>query len=199
VDKINTNKKYNMKKSIFIFLFFFPVLLSAQIVKSGEDFTNVYLFDGKVVFLKEIRLKNDSIEKNYLVLREWMKENYSGDPLNSSIDFSKKRHAAKAISRVELLLPENSKGRREKLIMKYTLDSFITNNVCVMEISNISFINNKKANNNTLSDKIKAENMISDNALAIDDSNSETRKNTRKSVLFFLNELSHSLQQVYSY
>lgn len=192
----NTIKYLVMKQSILAFLFFIPLLASAQIVGTDQNFTDVYTVDGKVVFLKEIKLNNDSIGRNYLILREWMKENYSGDPFNSSIDLDKKRHKTHVVSRVELLLPENSKGIREKIIMKYHFDSFIKDNICVMEITNINFLNNAKENKNTLPQKIKAEDIITNQAITVNDSNKETRENVKKSTLFFLNELNHSLQKV---
>ena len=183
-----------MKQYIVGLLLFFPFMAFAQIVKPGESFTDVYTFDGKVVFLKEIQLMDNLVEQNYLVVKNWMKKNYTGDPFNSSVDFKNKKHKAHAVSRVELLLPENSKGMRESIIMKYTFDAFIMDDICVMEITNVSFLNKPKVNGNTLPDKIKAEDMITGLALTKADENEETRRNTKKSTLFFLNQLSDSLQ-----
>ncbi|GAB6011868.1 DUF4468 domain-containing protein [Viscerimonas tarda] len=184
-----------MKHCAFVFLFFFPVMAFAQIVKTDEIFTDVYTFDGKVAFLKEIQVGDIPRDKSYLDLKRWFRQNYSGDPFNSSIDFSRKKYSAHAVSRIELLLPENSEGISRKVIMKYTFNAFLMNGLCVVEVSNISYLNNPKVNKNTLPDKVKAEDMISDSALSVADANNEIRQNTRKSTLFFLNELSLSLEK----
>jgi hypothetical protein len=169
----------------------------SQIVKPDEIFTDVHTANGKVVFLKELQLKSSRIDTNYAYLRDWMKKNYGGSPFISSLDFKKKEYATHAVSRIELLLPEDSRGKRAILIMKYTLDAFIVKDLCVLEVTNITFLNNRKENGNTLSDKIKAEDMITNEALLKPDGNEEVRQNAKKSALYFLNELSLDLGKAF--
>lgn len=186
-----------MKKLfILLSLTILPLLSYSQIVKTNEIFENVYTFDGKVVFIKQIQPTSNSLDRNYLALKEWARINFAKDPFNSSINYNDKDKKITAQSRIELLLPENEKGIREKIIMKYRLNGFFDGNLCVMEISNISFINDSKANENTLQQKIKAEDMITDRAILINDTNKETRMNIRKNTLYFFNDLVSSLQRV---
>jgi hypothetical protein len=187
-----------MKRHVFLVLLLFPAMAIAQIVKPGENFTNVYTFEGKVIFFKEIRLKDRQADRNYELMHGWMKKNYSGDPLNSSVDFKKKENRALAVSRAELSLSDDSTGIKAKMIMKYTLNTFIVDDICVMEMSHISFLNNAKENKNSLSDKISAEDLISDAALLKADGNAALRQCTRKSVLYFLNQLSDDFEQALS-
>ncbi|MDR1809336.1 MAG: hypothetical protein LBR34_02885 [Prevotella sp.] len=184
-----------MKRRILFILLLLPSIAFSQVVKPGEIFSDVYTIDGKVVFLKEIRLNSSRTDTNYTYLCNWMKTNYGNSPLLSSLDFKKKDYAAHAVSRVELLLPENARGQRAKIIMKYTLDAFIVKDICVLEVTHITFLNNRTENGNTLPDKIKAEDMIANVALSQPDGNGEVRQNVKKSVLYFLNELCLDLEK----
>lgn len=186
-----------MKKLfILLSLIILPLLSYSQIVKSDEVFENVYTFDGKVVFIKQIQPGSSNLDKNYFALKEWARINFAKDPFNSSVDYNDKSKKITAQSRIELLLPENEKGVREKIIMKYRLNGFFDGDLCIVEISNISFINDSKANVNTLQQKIKAEDLITDQAILINDTNKETRTNVRKNALYFFNDLVNSLQNV---
>jgi len=187
----------HMNKNILSLLFMlFPVIASAQVTKPGEIFTQVYTVEDKVVFLKEIEPKENDLEKNYFILKEWIKINYAKDPFNSNSNYDNKNHSVMATTRVELLLPPNIAGIQEKITMKYRLDVFFSGNLCVIEISGITFQNKAKENSNTLPKKITAEDMISDIVISIDDSNKETRINTRKSTIYYFNELLATLQNV---
>ncbi|MFR9166079.1 MAG: DUF4468 domain-containing protein [Dysgonomonas sp.] len=185
-----------MKQNIIatLLFLFITISVSSQIVKSDETFTQVQTFDGKVVFLKEIKLTNPSIDKNYDALKKWGIANFGKDPANSSINSENLKKKITAKSRVELILPENSKGIRESVIMKYRIDSFFSDNMCILEITDISYINDKKANRNSLDQKTSAENIITDRAISIADENQETRINIRKNTLYFINDLTNSLQ-----
>lgn len=186
-----------MKKLfVLLSLVIFPLLVCAQIVKTNEKFENVYTFGEKVVFIKQIEPGSKNLDRNYSALKEWAKINFAKDPFNSSVNYNDKNKKITAQSRIELLLPENEKGIREKVIMKYRLNGFFDGNLCVVEISDISFINDSKANRNTLKQKISAEDLITDQAIRITDTNRETRTNIRKNVLYFFNDLVNSLQKV---
>ena len=44
----------------------------AQVIKQGQKFTSIPVFEGKVTFIKEIPAKpNLSIEDNYKILKDW--------------------------------------------------------------------------------------------------------------------------------
>lgn len=195
-DKL-TKQRYVMRKLVLILL---TTLVShgvfSQIAKPDEWFEKVTTFDGKVVFVKEIRPQSDDLEKNYKLLKEWGRANFAKDPFNSSINYDDKNKKITARSRVELLFPENARGIRETLIMKYRLDAFFSDDFCIVEITAISFINDPKTNGNTLPQKIKAEDLITDTALSVEDTNKGTRAKARNSTLFFFNDLLDSLQNV---
>lgn len=181
-----------------LFSVILPMLISAQITKSDEYFEAVNVFDNKVVFVKEIQPKENNLNKNYFTLKEWAKINFAKDPFNSSVNYDDKNKKITARSRIELLLPENSKGVREKFIMKFRIDAFFSNDLCIVEITDINYINNSKGNGNTLEQKISAEKMISDIAISVQDANKETRANVRKNTIYFLNDLVNSLQNVFN-
>ena len=201
MDKMSKlTKRPVMKNILFILIVLLSYIpVSAQITKSDQLFSNITTFDGKVVFVKEIKLKDNNLEKSYLTLKEWGKFNFAKDPFNSSINYDDKNRKITARSRIELLLPENGKSIREKHIMKYRLDAFIKDNLCIVEITTISYINDAKANNNTLPQKIKAEDLITDKGISINDSNKDTRLNIRKNTVYFFNDLVNSLQNVLNY
>ena len=195
--KINLQNKTTMKKlSLILLTLLMPLCLFSQVTKSNEWFEKIYTLDGKVVFIKEIKPQTNNEGQNYKLLKEWGRANFAKDPFNSSINYDDKNHKITARSRIELLFPENAKGVKESIIMKYRLDAFFVGDLCVVEITSISYINNPKANGNTLPQKIKAEDLVTDSALLLEDSNTTTRINARKSTLFFFNDLLNSLQNV---
>jgi len=185
-----------MKKSIFILsLFLFSLSAYTQITGTNERFTGISTFDGKVVFVKEIRLNSTSADKNYTALKDWAKNNYAKDHFNSSFSYDDKNHRITVRSRIELLLPEKVAGKRDEVIMKFRIDSYIKNNICVVEITDINYLNARKENVNTLPEKVKAENMVTDKAIEINDANRETRINTRKGTIYYFNDLIDSVQK----
>lgn len=171
----------------------------AQIVRKGELFTKVDEVGGKVVFIKEIPIKsNKTLNDNYQRLKEWAKENYARDPFISSIRHDSKNHEFVAKSKIELLLPQNSKGIREKMIMRYRVNGFIIDGKCVLEITDISYLHeSSKQSEVKLPRIIKAEVFITDKAIAIKDEFSEIRENTRKSTIFFINQLTQNFELLY--
>jgi len=186
-----------MKKSLVLLLvMLFPVLAEAQITPSGEIFKDIKTFDGKVVFVKEIKLPVNDVERNYSNLRSWANINFDKDPFNSSVSYDAKNKKIVARSRAELLLPLNAKGIREKLFMKFKLTAFLKDGMCIVEITDISYINDAKANQNTLKQKIRAEDMVTGAALAQNDADRTTRINVKENTVFFFNDLVNSLEKV---
>lgn len=190
-------KKANRMKKTFVLLFavLSPLLVKAQITGTGEIFRDVQTFEGKVVFVKEIILPSNDLNTNFSNLRNWANINFDKDPFNSSVNYDTKNNKIVARSRVELLLPVNSKGIREKLFMKFKVHAFLKDNLCILEITDINYINDAKANRNTLKQKVKAEDMITDAALAKEDADKGTRIDVRENTLYFYNDLANSLEK----
>lgn len=175
----------------------FSLIGFAQITRQGQIFTTIPVVDNKVVFIREVPQKKGlSSEASYNIIRDWAKNNYGRDPFISSIRYDAKNLEIIAKSKVELLLPSNSNGVREKMIMRYRINVFIFQNKCVMEVTEISYLyENTKYNSSTLPKVIRAETFISDNAVGIQDELRELRINTRKSTLYFLNELAKDFEK----
>ena len=185
-----------MKKLIlYTICFMLSAVCFSQVVKSGESFINVPVIEGKVTFLKEIPSNKDiSTEANYKILKEWAIINYGKDPFISSVRHDTKNNEFIAKSRIELLLPANSKGVREKMIMRYRINGFLFQDKCVLEVTDISYLDENQANDKLLPRVIRAEDFITDNALELNDNIQEFRVNTRKSTLYFLNEISKDFE-----
>lgn len=190
-----------MKKVLlYVVCSLFYITSSAQIVKLGEGFTKVPVVEDKVTFLKEIPGKKGlSTEDNYKLLRDWAVPHYARDPFISSIRYDLKNHEFIAKSKVELLLPANSKGVREKMIMRYRVNGFIFQDRCVLEVTDISYLYENAKKNTLLSRVMKAEEFITDDAINIKDELQEFRINTRKSTLYFLDELTKDLETKFGY
>lgn len=189
----------NMKKiAVLLLTICLPILCYSQITKPDEFFKNVQVYNGKVVFIKEIQPATFNLDRNYFIVKEWGKVNFSKDPFNSSVSNDDKEKRIIGRSRVELLLPENANGIREKIMMKYKIEVFFSGDYCIVEISDVNFVNNAKVNGNTLKQKVKAEDAITNEAIAIQDENTETRDNLRKNAIYYFNDLVNSLQVVLS-
>lgn len=188
-----------MKKiSILLLIICLPVLCYCQITKADEFFKDVQVYNGKVVFIKEIKPATFNLDRNYFIAKEWAKVNFSKDPFNSSVSNDDKEKRIIGRSRVELLLAENAKSIREKIMMKYKIEIFFSGDYCIVEISDVNFVNDARVNGNTLKQKVKAEDAITDQAIAIQDENTETRDNIRKNAIYYFNDLVNSLQVVLS-
>lgn len=182
-----------MKNLLLTVLILCSAFCSAQIVKDGELFSDVVTFEGKVVFLKEFKLKETDPDKSFPQLKEWARENFSRDPFVSSVRYDAKNKEIIAKSRIELLLPPNSKGVKETIVMRYRVNAFIFQDKCVLEVKDISYMYNSNADKNA--QKIfKAEEMITNLALKESGPLSELKANTRKGTIYYLNELTQGLK-----
>lgn len=179
----------------------FSVTGFAQVIKQGEKFLDVSEVEGKVVFLKEIQLKEPlAEEKNYQILREWARANYGKDPFISSIRYDNKNHEIIAKSRVELVLPIDTKGVREKMIMRYRINAFLFQGKCILEITDLIYLyENAKSDKQPFPRMIRAEDFITDKQLEEIGGHLEFKQNTRKSTFYFLNELSKDLESKFGY
>lgn len=181
-------------------LFFSYPVLAQQIVRDGGMFTTVSVVGGKVVFLKEIQTNRKFSEKaSYQRMVDWAKETYGRDPFISSIRYDSKKNEFIAKSKVELLLPPNSDGKREKMIMRYRINGFLVDSKCVLEITDISYLyENTKYNNLDLPKVIRAEAFITDKEVATQNGLGEIKANTRKSTIYFVNELTSGFEKFFT-
>lgn len=179
-------------KNIAIGFLFSFILVSnsfAQQLLQNEKFTYAPLFNNEVVLVKEIALNGADPEKSFHTVKEWGKEGYASSPLISNIRYDNTNKEIIIKSKIELLLPENQKNIREKVLMTYHLNTFILNDKCVFEVKGISY----KLSN--LKKSLKAEETITQSALTVQSSQQELRVNIQRATLFFLNELVDSLEK----
>lgn len=190
-----------MKKTLlFIICSLLSTTTFAQVVRLGEKFTSVPVVDDKVTFFKEIPTsKENTPEINYKLMTDWAGENYGKSPFVSSIRYDKKNKEFIAKSRIELLLPANAKGVREKMVMRYRINGFIFQNKCVLEITDISYLYENSSPNIVLPRVIRAEDFITDKAIGMVDEIQELRNNTRKSTLYFLDEICTDFEKSFGY
>lgn len=176
--------------------------LSAQITKLHEDVKEVYVINGKVTFLKEVPAPQKySKSANFQSLKEWAKEQYGKDPFISSVRYDSKRNEIIAKSRIELLLPPDSKNVIENFIMRYRVNGYIFDDRCVLEITDITYMYQKVEGykSKSLPKIVKAEDFITDTAIARDDELTEIKINVRKSTLQFINQLNKNFEVVFGY
>lgn len=187
-----------MYKKILSFFFFFTVLLinsSAQDLIQDNGFTHAPMFNNKVVFLKTIALTNPDKQIAYQRLKDWGKQNYGTDFLISSIRYDHHNYEIIVKSRIELILPPDSKKNQEKAIMTYRLNAFILDGKCVFEVKDIVYQYDKTKTDKVYPKSPKAEEIIADYLVGKQDELSELRANTRKSTFYFLNELTKQLEK----
>ncbi|MDO5524087.1 MAG: DUF4468 domain-containing protein [Bacteroidia bacterium] len=186
-----------MKRIIFTVLILASVFIQ---VKAQSAFTSVPVVNGKVVFQQFIHIDQDlSPDQRYALLYKWGKDNYAGNPLLSGIRFDDKARSITVGSKVELLLPQNSSGVREKTIMNYRFDATITNAGCMLVVRDISYQNSQSGNAAFFPKTFTAEETITNTAIsAVSGGDKEFRTNTQKSTLFYLNELHNELSGIFN-
>lgn len=166
--------------------------LSAQIVKLNEEVTEVHVIDNKVTFIKEIpRPAGNNQDQCFRMMKDWAIRNYGKDPFISSVRTDAKTGEIIAKSRIELLLPEDSKQVRERFVMRYRVNGYVLENYCVLEVTDISFLYQgvKKEGAKALPKVIRAEAFITNDMIEENSELQEIRRNVRKSTLYFVNEL----------
>lgn len=183
------------KKNLLFFVFLLCVTqtINSQSLFQNNKFTSIPTFDGTAVLLKEIPLKNNNLDYNFAALKKWGKVNFGSDPLVSSIKIKSKDRIIYCQSKIELLLPQNKIGVKEKVIMTYMLDASIINNKCILEIKDIYYNIDKQQSLGIIKTNFSAEEMASDNAMRINDNLNELRYNIRISTLYFFNNLADNL------
>lgn len=194
-----------MRKIILLFILIYTTIgLSAQIAGLNEEVVRVPIVEGKVAFIKELPLleglnRAQAFEK----INQWSIDSYGKDPFISSVRVDKEDMEVVAKSRIELLLPVDAKGVRERFVMRYRINSFVTaDNKCILEVVDIVLLyqaNKGDAKAKKIPRILKAENFISDQAINIDDDLSEIRLNAKKSTLYFINQLFKNFEVALGY
>jgi hypothetical protein len=85
------------------------------------------------------------------------------------------------------------------MIMRYRINGFLFKDKCVLEITEISYLYENSKKNKLLPRVMRAEDFITDKAIATEDELQEYKTNTQKSTLYFLNELSESFETQFGY
>ena len=186
-----------MKKIIFTALLFASVLIQ---VKSQSVFTTVPVVNGKVVFQQFIHIDQElTADQRYALLYKWGKDNYAGNPLLSGIRFDDKAKSITVGSKIELLLPQNSDGVREKVIMNYRFDATISNTGCMLVVRDVTYQNSQSPNSSFFPKTFTAEETITSAAItAASGTDKEFKTNTQKSTLFYLNGLYNELSKIFN-
>ncbi len=186
-----------MKRILLIIGLVLAITTSAQAQTENENvFSSVPEVNGKVVFQQFIHAdKGLTEDQSYALLYKWGKDNYAGNPLLSGIRFNEKDKSISVSSKVELLLPANSKEVREKMMMNYRFDATITNSGCVLVIRDVTYQNVREKGKSFFPKSTSAEEMITDNALNVESSEKELKTNLRKGTLYFLNELYNDIKK----
>jgi len=168
----------------------------AQKLIQNEGFGYIPMYQGKAVLIKEIKLKNVSVAaESYNRLKEWIKQNYTHDLVNTGIVYYNDQQKVVVKSKVELLLELlNIENVAEKAVMNYQLSAFIRDGKCIFEITDITYkIRNAMP---SIKKRITAENFITKEALLTKDNYSKEKQETLKGTLFYFNNLAKSLEDV---
>lgn len=186
-----------MRKIIFTVLIFASALIQ---VKAQSVFTTVPVVNGKVVFQQFIHIDQGlTADQRYALLYKWGKDNYAGNPLLSGIRFDDKAKSITVGSKIELLLPQDSNGVREKVVMNYRFDATITNAGCILVVRDITYQNDQSPKSSLFPKTFTAEETITSTAIsAVSGLDKEFKTNTQKSTLFYLNELYNNLSKIFN-
>ncbi len=185
-----------MRKISLVFMMIMTFILQAE---SQSVFTSVPIVNGKVVFQQFVHADQAlSSDQRYSLLYKWGKDNFTANPLLSGIRFDDKNNSITVSSKVELLLPQNSDGVREKVIMNYRFDVSITNAGCALIIRDINYQNVQSKGSSLFPKTFNAEDTITPAAISSSpDSEKEFKMNTQKSTLYFFNELYEDLSKIF--
>ena len=186
-----------MKKNIFTLFVLSFIFFST---KAQSVFTSVPIVNGKVVFQQFIHINSGlSVDQRYAMLYKWGKDNYAGNPLLSGIRFDEKGKSITVGSKVELVLPENKAGVREKMLMNYRYNATLANEGLVLVIRDITYQNTQQGGSSFFPKAYSAEEMITDSSIASSagESDKEIRVNLKKSTLYYLDNLYTDLNKIF--
>lgn len=185
-----------MRTKVFIILSLLMFTLQA---KNQQAFNRVPIVNNKVVFQQFIHVDDVfNADQRYSLLYKWGKDNYSGNPLLAGIRFDDTKHSVTVSSKVELLLPENNAGVREKVIMSYRFDLSVTQGGCTLVVRDISFHNPLIKGASLFTKSFSAESTITNEAIAAAEGlDREFKLNVQKGTLYFLNELHKDISALF--
>ena len=162
------------------------------------NFTTVPVVNGKVVFEHFLLAdQTGNANQRYAKLQNRAKKTFTGNPLLSGIRYDDKAQSVTVSSKAELLLPANSAGVKEKMIMSYRFDATITNAGCLLVVRDITYQPAKKELGFFFPKIYPAEETITDQVIAANGSERELRANLRKETLLLLNKLNADLSQAF--
>lgn len=180
---------------IWMMLFVSMFSLEGQ---NDANFTTVSVVNGKVVFEQFLLAdQTGNANQRYAKLQNWTKKTFTGNPLLSGIRYDDKAQSITVSSKAELLLPANSAGVQEKMIMSYRFDATITNAGCLLVVRDITYQPAKKDSGSFFPKIYPAEETITDQAVAANGGERELRTNLRKETLLLLNKLTADLSQAF--
>lgn len=185
-----------MKRSILIVSLLLTVLFTTR-GQVDTGFTSVPVVNGKVLFEQFILAdQNRSADQNYALLLEWGKKRYSDSPLLSGIRFDDKARRVTVSSRAEIVLPENSEGVREEMIMNYRFDATISNAGCILVVRDITYQPAEKDEDSFFPEVYRAEESITDQALTAKGELGVWRGDLRRETLRHLNGIYSDLSRL---
>jgi hypothetical protein len=155
-------------------------------------FTSVSVVNGKVVFEQYI-LTDQALSANqkYAVLQKWVKGKYAGSPLVSGMRFDDKNQSATVSAKTELA------GVQGKTEMNYRFDLSADNAGCILVVRDITYRIAPSQEASSLPKTITAEQIITDQAVAVPGEEGKMRNSTRKATLSFLNELYKEVSRLF--
>ncbi|MBF6629161.1 MAG: hypothetical protein ITG04_11745 [Proteiniphilum sp.] len=161
-------------------------------------FTTVPVVNGKVVFEQYI-LADQGVgtDQKYALLQKWGKQKFTGNPMLSGIRFDDKTRSVTVSTRDELILPENSVGVNEKIIMSYRFDASITNAGCMLVVRDITYQITQKDAASFFPKVYTAEQTITDQAANATGEEGIRRNAIRNETLSVLNNLYAEISAIF--
>lgn len=172
-----------MKKTFFALIFFSVSLFTAH-AQADVVFSTVPVVNNMVVFEYFIHSEQElSADQKYAQLQQWGNAQFRGNPMVSGIRFDDRTRTMTVSLRTELALPSD-----ETITMHYRFDVSVTAVGGMVVIRDISY-QQPAANGSIFPTTHTAEQMITDQAVAVNDDNRMLRNNVRRTTLVYFNRL----------
>ncbi|MDD4777137.1 MAG: DUF4468 domain-containing protein [Fermentimonas sp.] len=185
-------------KKIILTISLLAAITINLIGQNDAGFNSVPVVNGKVVFEQFIVTNpNQTADQNYVQLQKWVKSKYNVSPLLSGIRFDDKANFVTVSSGTKLIMPANSAGVRDEMIMNYRFDVSVTGGGCMLVIRDITYQNAKKEGDSFFPKKLSAEQTITDQSINTPGPEGELRTNLRKASLDFFNGLYSELNSLF--
>lgn len=176
-----------MKKTILFIYLLFPIISFVNLHGQTDGvFTSVPVVNGKVVFQQFIpNAEGVDAAQQYARLQKWGKNTFQRNPLLTGIRFDDKARSM-TISSGEVLPVPVLNGN---ITMRYRFDVSISNAGYMLVVRDITYQTEQTGTGSSIPKAYPAEEMITDQAVSVSDSNKDLRSNTRNATLAFLNDL----------